>query len=39
MIFSFDLDSMILILNLDLIIVKIYLHPENEVPRYKARKL
>ena len=36
--FDFDLDSMTLILKLNLDMVKVYLHAKNEVPSYSSSK-
>ena len=36
---SFDLDLMTLVLKLDLDVVKIYLHTQNEVPSYGSSKV
>ena len=37
--YSFDLDSMTLVLKLDLDMVKMYLHTQNEVPSYSISKV
>ena len=37
--FDFDLDSMTLILKLDLEMVKMYLHTENKVPSFSSSEV
>ena len=39
MFYSFDLEPMTLIFKLDLDMVKMYLHAENEVPSYSGSKV
>ena len=39
MFYSFDLDSMTLILKPDLDMVKMHMHTENEVPSYSGSKV
>ena len=39
MFYSFDLDPMTLALELDINMVKMYLHTKNEVPSYSGSKV